>query len=275
MELMAASRIVRAMGRIAAARPYYRELSEIVRDLANAAGLPSSPYTGPLDEAAPAAIIVVTSDRGLCGGYNSSVLRATEEILQRRHALGQETVLVGVGKKSQNYLRYRGVDVDRQVLGVTEAPRYEQVIEVVGDLLERFERGEIGSISVVSNRFVSAGVQYLWVNQVVPLEPEEVTAGSGSASLDFEYEPSPEAIVVPLLRQFAMAKIFALFLEASAAEFASRQKAMKAASDNADELTTQYKRILNRARQDSITTEIMEIVSGAEALKTKVSTDEI
>lgn len=270
MELIAASRIVKAMSRIAVARPYFRELSEIVRDLSASAGIAKNPYTDTEPRTGRHVIIVVTSDRGLCGGYNASVLRAAEKTFSEGG-----TELIGVGKKSQTYLRYRGIPVIRQVNTVTDRPIYEHVVRIVGDLLERFETGEVASVSVISNRFISAGLQRLETTRIAPVALEDLGVGDPEpGGYDFEFEPSPDLIVLPLMRQFAMAKIFALLLEASAAEYAARQRAMKAASDNAEELTKQYRRQLNRARQDSITTEIMEIVGGAEALKAGVGSDE-
>lgn len=274
MELIAASRIVRAMARIAAARPYYRELSEIVRDLARASGIPKTPYTDAVTPGAPEVIVAVTSDRGLCGGYNSSVVRLVERLTRANTARGTETLIIAVGKKAQSYFRYRSIPVERTVLTVTDRPVYDHVLEIIGDLLARFEAGEISTISVVSNRFISSGVQRLEQVQLAPIPENELKyeASESVGGLDFEFEPSSDLIVLPLMRQFALAKLFALLLEASAAEYAARQRAMKAASDNADELTKVYRRQLNRARQDSITNEIMEIVGGAEALSKAGST---
>ncbi len=256
------------MGRIASARPYYRELSNIVRDLARAAGIPRSPYTEPIRGDLPEVLIAVTSDRGLCGGFNSSVLRRVEETMKAREREGNETLVVAVGKKAQAYFRYRSIPVVREVLTVTDRPNFSHVTEILGDLLARFEAGEIGAIRVASYRFISAGTQRLALEQLVPIVREELQleAKDHDLGLDFEFEPSSELIVLPLMRQFAEAKLFALLLEASASEHAARQRAMKAASDNADELAKVYRRQLNRARQDSITNEIMEIVGGAEAL---------
>jgi F-type H+-transporting ATPase subunit gamma len=216
----------------------------------------------------PEVVIAVTSDRGLCGGFNSSTLRSVEEILRGREATGKETRIVAVGKKAQSYFRYRNIAVLTEVLTVTDRPSFPHVKAILGDLLNRFESGEIGAIRVASYRFISAGNQRLAIEQLVPIAPEllRLEANEQEQGLDFEFEPSSDSIVIPLMRQFVEAKLFALLLEASASEHAARQRAMKAASDNADELAKVYRRQLNRARQDSITNEIMEIVGGAEAL---------
>jgi F-type H+-transporting ATPase subunit gamma len=268
MELIAASRIMRAVSAIAAARPYYRELSEIVRDLSRAGGVPKSVYTEAVNPVLPEAVIAITSDRGLCGGYNSFVLRHVERYLKARESKGESTILVGVGRKAEGYFRYRQLQAAWQVNGVTDGPTYAKALKIMGDLLDRFEAGEIGQVSMVVNRFYSIGNQRLEQVTIVPIAIDEIREESiGGSSIDFEFEPGPETIVIPLMRQFAMAKVFALLLEAAASEYAFKQRAMKAASDNAEELATKYRRELNRARQDSITTEIMEIVGGAEALR--------
>ncbi|SHE65842.1 ATP synthase F1 subcomplex gamma subunit [Ferrithrix thermotolerans DSM 19514] len=269
MELIAASRIQKAISRMANARPYYREISEIVRDLVRAASLPKNPYTEPSGSLGVSVVISVTSDRGLCGIYNSSVLRATERLSESLSAKGSKVEIVGVGKKAQNFFKFQEIKVATQVNGVTETPTYVQAMYILGSVLDRYERGEVSEVYIISHRFVSIGVQNLETTQLLPISKEqlEADASKSSGSFDFEFEPSREAIVVPLFRQFTLARLFALLLEASAAEYAYRQRAMKSASENAEELSRRYRRLLNRARQDSITTEIMEIVGGAEALK--------
>lgn len=271
MELIAASRIQKAISRMANARPYYRELSEIVRDLVKAAALPKNPYTDPENNEGTVVVISITSDRGLCGIYNSSVLRATERLAERVRSSGSTVELVGVGKKAQNYFKFQEIEVTTQVNGVTETPTYVQAMYILGSILDRYEIGEISKVYVISHRFVSIGVQNLETTELLPISKGQLETDSrkSSTSFDFEFEPSRDVIVVPLFRQFTLARLFALLLEASTSEYAYRQRAMKSASENADELARKYRRLLNRARQDSITTEIMEIVGGAEALKTE------
>lgn len=275
MELIAASRIQKAITRMANARPYYREISEIVRDLVKAASLPKNPYTDPTDTAGVVVVIAVTSDRGLCGIYNSSVLRATERLAEQVRTEGSNVELVGVGKKAQNYFKFQEIEVATQVNGVTETPTYVQAMYILGSVLDRYEKGEISKVYVISHRFVSIGVQNLETLELLPISKNQLEMDSvkSSSTFDFEFEPSRDAIVVPLFRQFTLARLFALLLEASAAEYAYRQRAMKSASENAEELARKYRRFLNRARQDSITTEIMEIVGGAEALKAEDDLD--
>lgn len=267
MELIAASRIVKAMGRIAAARPYYEELIGVVRDLSASAGLPKSVFLGAPPEAASKGILAITADRTLCGAYNSSVLRSAERLSARYRSEGKGVVLVTVGRRASSYFKYREVPTAASFFDVTDRPTYDQARSIAAPILEAYESGQVENFVIISNRFYSAGNQQLETTQLLPLDPEKFGPSDDTQALDFEIEPSPEAIIDPLLRMFVEETIFALLLEASAAEHAARQRAMKAASDNAEELIKTLSRVMNRARQDSITTEITEIVGGAEALK--------
>lgn len=266
MELIAASRIVKAMGRISAARPYYEELLGVVRDIASSSGLPNSVFLGDPPVAEKKGILAITADRTLCGAYTSSVLRASERLAASYASIGKGTFLVTVGRRASHYFRYRGVDVAAEFSDVTDRPTYDQARSIAAPILAAFEIGEVESFVIVSNRFYSAGNQRLVTTPLLPIDPSEFSVQGESASLDFEIEPSPEAIIDPLLRLYVEETIFAILLEASAAEHAARQRAMRAASDNAEELVKTLSRVMNRARQDSITTEITEIVGGAAAL---------
>ncbi len=266
MELIAASRIVKAMARISAARPYYEELVGVVRDLSASSGLPKSVFLGEPPVADKKGILAITADRTLCGAYNSSVLRAAEKQVQSFSKAGKGLFLVAVGRRANSYLKYRGVAIEASFVGMTDRPTYDDAREIAAPILAAYESGQVESFDIISNRFYSAGNQQLEVTQLLPLDPAKFGSRENAQSFDFEIEPSPEAIIDPLLRMFVEETIFAILLEASAAEHAARQRAMKAASDNAEELIKTLSRIMNRARQDSITTEITEIVGGAEAL---------
>ncbi len=266
MELIAASRIVKAMARISSARPYYEELVGVVSDLSASSGLPKSVFLGAPPVADKKGILAITADRTLCGAYNSSVLRATEKRVQSFKHAGKGTFLVAVGRKANSYLKYREVPVEASFTGMTDRPVYDDAREIAAPILAAYEAGEVDSFDIISNRFYSAGNQQLEVTQLLPIDTTKFGTKDNVQPLDFEIEPSPETIVDPLLRMFVEETIFAILLEASAAEHAARQRAMKAASDNAEELIKTLSRIMNRARQDAITTEITEIVGGAEAL---------
>jgi F-type H+-transporting ATPase subunit gamma len=263
MELIAASRIVKAVGRIGGARTYFREVSELTRELL--VTLPS--YRPPLTKASAGTtvLILVTSDRGLCGGYNSSVIRAYEE--QTRTTEGP-IELVSIGRRIESYLHFRGIESKVHINGVTHLPTLDQAYAIMGPIMKRVDAGEVARVVVISNRFYSLGVQRLEETTLVPVDASSVVEAGDDAveHFDFEAEPSLEAVVDSALHQLIVAEFFGLLLEASAAEHAARQRAMKNATDNATELVKGLTRAMNRVRQDAITTEITEIVGGAEAL---------
>jgi F-type H+-transporting ATPase subunit gamma len=219
----------------------------------------------------------VTADRGLCGGYNSGVLRAAEGEIKQAALEGKDHLTVAVGRKADSYLRFRGYKLDKTFSGFSDNPSYENAREVAEHMMDLYYESRVDRVELVYTRFVSAGNQEVVQRPLFPLEPELVSAagaagtgaGHGAAAgpnADYEYEPSPSAILDTLVPRYVGARTYAAFLNAAASEHAFRQRAMKAATDNADELIKTLSRIMNRARQDAITTEIMEIVGGAEAL---------
>jgi F-type H+-transporting ATPase subunit gamma len=274
MELIAASRIVRASARVAAARPYSEQITEVIRNLAaGGAGL-SHPLLQPRDEVRTVAYIVVTSDRGLCGGYNTSVIRAVERAMRADQQAGRQSKLYIVGKKGLTYFRFRGAPIEASFLGVTDQPTYEQAREIAHAVATAFNNAEVDTVEIVYTQFLSAGTQRVVVRRLMPLDTSALETSSDAGTSQYEFEPGPDAILESLLPRYAESRIFAALLDASASEHAARQRAMKAATDNAEELIKTLKRVMNRARQDAITTEIMEIVSGAEALRNNAGDDE-
>ena len=269
MELIAASRIVKAQQRVAAARPYAERITEVIRNLAAAGAGGGSPLLVERDEVNTVAFVVVSADRGLCGAYNSSVIRQTEREMQALRAQGKETRLVTIGKKAMAYFRFRGWPIEQTFLGFSEQPSYQDAKAVADYVVERFEAGEYDQVQLVFTQFLSAGTQRVVTRRFVPLDAsmlEQAAAGDGPTA-DYEFEPGPQEILDRLLPRYAEARLYAALLDGAASELAARQRAMKSATDNADELMTKYTRAMNRARQDAITTEIMEIVGGAEALR--------
>jgi F-type H+-transporting ATPase subunit gamma len=219
--------------------------------------------------------IVVTADRGLCGAYNSSVIRAAEGSMREHGELGRDYSLVLLGRKGEGYFRYRNFRIDESFTGFSEQPSYEDARRVAAAVTRRFLSGEVDLVEIIYTRFVSVGSQEVVLRPIMPLEQEVVADGDGrpepteaGTAASYEFEPSPESILDRLLPRYVEARIFAALLNASASEQAARQRAMKSATDNAEDLITRLARIMNRARQDSITTEIMEIVSGAESMRT-------
>ncbi|HEY7947975.1 MAG TPA: ATP synthase F1 subunit gamma [Acidimicrobiales bacterium] len=289
MELIAASQIVRAQGRIAAARPYQQGMARIVLETALGDPEAAGRLLGTPESVAKIAVLSVVADRGLCGGYNSSVLRATERLLVGEADAGHECRLFSVGKKAQSYFRYRGQPVEQSFLGMSERPTFTDAREVAAAVLTPFVAGEVDQVLIVSTRFLSAGTQHVEVRQLLPLiDPREAeapeaepvatappTTGETDRPAGYtEFEPDAAILLESLAPRAAETEIFGALLEASASELTARQRAMAAATDNAGELIKKYSRIMNRARQDTITTEIMEIVGGAEALRAGSDVDE-
>jgi F-type H+-transporting ATPase subunit gamma len=266
MELIAASRIVKAQQRVAAARPYSEQITEVIRNLASAGAGQGQALLTPRDEVRKVGFIAVTADRGLAGGYNSGVIRATEQALREQQAMGREYALVLCGKKAQSYFKFRGYRIDAAFTGFSEQPSYEDAREVADAVMERFEGGELDQVELVYTQFLSAASQRVVIRRFMPLETEALADAAAGPQADYEFEPSPDAILTRLLPRYVEARLFAAMLDAAASEHAARQRAMKSATDNAEELIKALTRIMNRARQESITTEIMEIVGGAEAL---------
>jgi F-type H+-transporting ATPase subunit gamma len=278
MELIAASRIVKAQARVQAAVPYANGITEVVRNLQAAGGGSSHPMLIEREQVRRVAHVVMTADRGLCGAYNSAVIRAAEAEIRDHDRLGHEYELVTVGRKAEGYFRFRNFAISAVHAGFTDNPSYEDARAIAKPLIERYEAGELDRVQLVYTRFISAGRQEIVVRSLLPLADEDLVVGAhdGDEAPEggYEFEPDPDEILDRLLPRYAEARVYAALLNAAASEHAARQRAMKAATDNAEELIRGLTRTMNRARQDAITTEIMEIVGGAEALRSSASTSD-
>jgi F-type H+-transporting ATPase subunit gamma len=274
MELIAASRIVKAQQRVQQAVPYSDLITAVVKDLAGGGGSLQTALLAEREVIKSTAYVVVTADRGLCGGYNANVQRAAEGEIKAGVLHGQEYSIVAVGKKAGSYFRFRGYRVAKAYSGFSEMPTYANAKEIADHVIDLYTSGEVDRVELVYTRFITVGTQEVVRRPLVPLDTESVSGGdgrahdttTGEASADYEFEPDPTTILDNLLPRYIEARVYAALLNGAASEQAARQRAMKAATDNAEELINNLSRIMNRARQDSITTEIMEIVSGAEAL---------
>jgi F-type H+-transporting ATPase subunit gamma len=276
MELIAASRIVKAQARVLAAQPYADGITEVVRSLQAAGAGANNPLLVPREETRRVGEIVIAADRGLCGAYNTSVIRAAEGDINSQKAQGRETAIVTSGRKPEGYFRFRGYPISGAFGGFTQNPSYEDARQVAAAVIGAFQAGELDLVQITYTKFVSAGRQEVVLEPLLPLPVSEVAAASDQATSSdhageprgsYEFEPEPDAILDALLPRYAEARIYAALLNAAASEHAARQRAMKAATDNADELIRALSGVMNRARQEQITTEIMEIVGGAEALQ--------
>jgi F-type H+-transporting ATPase subunit gamma len=269
MELIAATRVVKAQARAAAARPYSEEITAVIQQLAAAgAGRGNYPLLRKAENVRKVALVVITSDRGLAGAYNALVIRAAERELNALRSDGLDYSLVLVGKKAVSYFTFRNYRVDASFIGMSDSPSYEDARAVAEVVREAFEEGDVDQVQLVYTRFLSLGSQRVVVRRFMPLQ----TAGDGAGAdngltADYEYEPEPDQILEQLLPRYVEARIFAALLDAAASEHAARQRAMKAATDNAEELIKNLSIVANKVRQAGITTEIMEIVGGAEALR--------
>ncbi len=272
MELIAASRIVKAQARVSAAVPYSEQITEVVKDLAAGGASADSPLLAGRDVVKHTCYVVISADRGLCGGYNSGVQRAAEGEIKADVLAGDDYTIIPVGKKALGYFRFRGYNLGQDFNGFSDQPTYEHARQIGEHVVDLFVSGEVDKVELVYTRFISPGSQEVVLRPLVPLSTETVAGGDGKAGSadgsggDYEFEPDPATILDTLLPRYVEARVYAALLNAAASEHAFRQRAMKSATDNAEELIKSLSRVMNRARQDSITTEIMEIVGGAEAL---------
>jgi F-type H+-transporting ATPase subunit gamma len=272
MELIAASRIIKAQQRAQAAAPYARELTRAVSAVATFSNV-DHPLTKEEDDPKRAAVLIVTSDRGLAGAYSSSVLKEAEKLNESLRERGMEVDTYIAGRKGEAYYKFRHRPVVRTWTGFSDQPSYEVAAEIGQTLIDSFvldpgEPGDVDEVHVVYTRFRSMLTQEPTAIRLLPLEVvegEEKPEASEVLPL-YEFEPSPEAVLDGLLPQYVQSRIFFALLQAAASELAARQRAMKAATDNADELIKKYTRLANQARQAGITQEISEIVGGVNAL---------
>ncbi|MBM6623097.1 F0F1 ATP synthase subunit gamma [Micrococcaceae bacterium RIT802] len=270
MELIATSRIGKARSRVSASLPYARAITRAVSAVASQSEV-DHPLTTEPEQIRRSAVLVMTSDRGLAGAYSVSAIKQAEALNELLHAEGKEVSTYIVGRKAQAYFDFRNREYARVWTGDTDAPKFDTAREIGEALLEAFntpyEEGGVEEIHVVFTQFKSMVVQEPTVIRLLPLEvvEEEVAQESDLLPL-YEYEPEPEQVLDALLPRYIESRIFAALLQSAASELAARQRAMKAAGDNANELIKKYTRLRNNARQAEITQELSEIVAGADAL---------
>ena len=277
-ELIATSRIAKAQARVQAARPYSIEITNMLSNLAAEAAL-DHPLLVPRVNPKRAGVLVVTSDRGLCGGYNANVLRLAEELIALLRSEGKTPVIYVIGRKALGYFSFRNWAITHSWVGISERPTYENAQEVADSLVAAFVAGAdddgdypgadgilgVDELHIVFTEFRSMLSQTADARRIAPMEVEYVEGDHGPATL-FSFEPDANTLFESLLPRYVATRIFSALLESAASESASRRRALKAATDNADDLIKVLTLMSNRERQAQITQEISEIVGGANAL---------
>ncbi|MGC2240057.1 MAG: F0F1 ATP synthase subunit gamma [Acidimicrobiia bacterium] len=265
MELISTSRIPKAQARVNASKPYTEKLIEVIENVGAAGAAMSHPLLE-RREVQTVGLLVVSSDRGLAGSYASNVIRLAEGRIRQLDREGKDVALYIVGKKAQAYFRYRGYRIENAYLGVTDTPGYGDARAIANKTLADFATDRIDSLEASFTRYQSALNQVPTQLELLPITPPAMGDQEREHRVSYEFEPSPEEILDRLLPRYVEATIFNMLLEASASEHSARRKAMKAATDNAEDLIRVLRVQANRARQAEITTAISEIVGGAEAL---------
>ncbi|MGQ0632812.1 MAG: F0F1 ATP synthase subunit gamma [Sporichthyaceae bacterium] len=280
-ELIASSRIIKAQQRTVAAQPYARAITRAVTALVSQAGSVDHPLlTEKKASATRSAVVLLTSDRGFCGGFNANVLREAEALTSLLREEGSVVVPYVSGRKGTTWYRFRKRAMAGEWSGFSDRPTYEDAKAIAETVIEAFstptEEGGVDEIHLVYTEFVSMLTQRVTVRRILPLEIEEVDAGSAAASAasgegggplpQYDYEPDEAEVLDALLPRYVESRFYYALLTSAASEFAARRRAMKSATDNANELVDILTRSANQARQAEITQEISEIVGGANAL---------
>ena len=266
MKMVSAAKLRRAQEAITSARPYARKLRELVEALASRAGREAHPLLSPR-EPRKMALLVITSDRGLCGGFNSNLLRATQRFLAERKDRYEEIVLFTAGRKARDFYRRRRIAVRKEYVGVLGSVSYAHAETFSRELVGGFLAEEFDEVFVAYNEFRSVISQVPRFERLFPVEPGAAGTAAGGADIDYLYEPGQREILASLLPKYVEVQIFRFLLESVAGEHGARMSAMDSATNNAVEMISSLTLQMNRSRQAAITKELMEIIGGAEALK--------
>ena len=265
MELIASSRIVKAQQRMESSNSYIEVLDEIVQELTNLGSIGQEESEQVSNKVA---LIVITSDRGLAGAYNSNILKLAEQKYQEVISSNKEVDLYAIGKKASGYFTYRNIDPTSSYEGITDEPKFENAFEVMSSVIESYNNGDLAEVHILYTKYVSALTQNAIVKQLLPLVKAEDNSNEQEVENTggYSFEPSAEEVLEELIPKYMNATLFGALLNSSTSDHASRMRAMKAATENAEDLVKVLTRQSNQARQAEITTEISEIVGGAEAL---------
>lgn len=260
MEMVASAKLKRAQDAAVASRPYTEKIKEVVASIASGGGTIKHPMLQSR-EIKRTAYLVVTSDRGLAGGYNANVLRKVWTTIQEKHKSSAEYDVFVIGRKGRDYFKRRGVELAGEVTGLSDTPKFADIKSVAAAAVKGFESGKYDELNLVYNQFYNAITQVPVVKQLLPLDQSQFTGAKAS----YEYEPSPEKVLDVLLPKYAETVIYSAVLEGKASEFGARMTAMGNATKNATKMIAGLTLTYNRARQAAITQEIAEIVGGANA----------
>lgn len=265
MEMVAASKLRKAQEKAEASRPYADKLKEVVNSIASG----TQGITHPMlqkREIKKTGYLIITSDRGLCGGYNANILRKLQQTISQNHRSSDEYALFVIGRKGRDYFRRRGLPVVEAVTELPDSPTYADIKSISYKAVKYFEEGQYDVLYLFYNQFVNAITQIPVQKQLLPLEDmKEESKSDAGAKASYEYEPSPEAVLETLLPKYAETLIYSALLDGKASEFGAKMTAMGSATKNASKMINELTLTYNRARQAAITQEISEIVAGANA----------
>lgn len=269
MQLIATARFQAAFNRATKTRPYTERITDLVRRLSRGQGDLSHPLLKVNDQAKRSRLIVITSNRGLCGGYNGGILRSAIEHLKAREQAGETVDIHVTGKKGISYFKFLGRAMAATDTRFEDKPQYVEIEPIAADIMAAYERQEIDAVHVAYMRFFSAGVQRPHVMQLLPIEPPEpdTETGEAAAPVQYDFTPPPEELLAELLPETVRVRLFQCFIDAAVSEQVARMVAMKSATDAAGDMIRTLTQHYNRARQSQITLELLDIVSGAEALR--------
>jgi F-type H+-transporting ATPase subunit gamma len=265
MEMVAASKMRKAQDRMRAARPYAEKVRQIAGNLSKANPEYVHPFMQPND-AKTAGFVVVTTDKGLCGGLNTNVLRAVTNELKALQAKGQDAQVVAIGNKGLGFMNRVGAKVVSSVTSLGDTPHLDKLIGPVKVLLDAYTEGRINSVHVCYTRFINTMKQEAVVEQLLPLKASDLQEGHTGRDWDYVYEPDAQAVIDDLLLRYVEAQVYQAVAENMASEQSARMVAMKAATDNAGNVISELKLVYNKTRQAGITKELSEIVAGAAAV---------
>jgi F-type H+-transporting ATPase subunit gamma len=267
MELVATSKMKRAQDPVAAAGPYTEKLQEIISAIAQGGSGLDLPLLQSRKEVKNVALVLLTANRGLCGGFNANLIKAAKIEHKRQRELGRGVHLHCVGKKGAGTMRFQGYAIERSIVDIGDKPGFADAQRITDPLVDAFLKGDVDEVIVVYPNWVSLGSQPPTVKKLLPIEPPESEGEEKQGALDFIFSPDAHEILNDLLPRYVTQSMYTMLAMSNAGEQVARRTAMKSATDNAQEMITHLTRTLNRARQAQITQEIAEIVGGAAALK--------